>query len=242
MAIENNDNNLTDNSLNCELEVSLSGESGKINERNYQYIIDSSKPYYNDENYEMIIVKSGAGEIAAAAAAQYLISVHDVDMIVNFGVVGGLTEEMSVAKLAVVESVVHYDFDVSEYISTRKAQYANYPSVYIPADERLVELAVDIEPSLKKVICASGDKFIGSPERKQALNLEYGADICEMEAAGIVLTCNRSGIPCLLIKAVSDSMQGGAQEFQKEFERCADICLETVERIIDSEKFNIIRR
>ena len=43
------------NSLNCELEVSLYGESGKKKERNYQYIIESSKPYYNDEFYEMKI-------------------------------------------------------------------------------------------------------------------------------------------------------------------------------------------
>ena len=33
------------NSLNCELEVSLYGESGKITERNYQYIIDNSKTF-----------------------------------------------------------------------------------------------------------------------------------------------------------------------------------------------------
>ena len=43
------------NSLNCELEVSLYGESGTIKERNYQYIIDNYKPYYNDDYYEMKI-------------------------------------------------------------------------------------------------------------------------------------------------------------------------------------------
>lgn len=187
------------------------------------------------DGYELYIVNSGAGEIASASAAQFLISSLDVDMIVNFGVVGGLTPEMSVAKLAVVKAVVHYDYDVSEYIGYRKAQYANYPSVYIPATESLVDAALKAEPSLKPVICASADKFIGNPDRKWALHEEYNADICEMEAAGIVLTCNRNSVPCLLIKAVSDSMGGGAEEFAREFERCAEICLETVDRIIKQQ-------
>ena len=184
------------------------------------------------EEYELYIVNSGAGEIASASAAQFLISEIGVDLIVNFGVVGGLTPEMTVAKLAIVTDVVHYDYDVSEYIGYRKAQYANYPSVYIPATRSLVDAALAIEPGLKPVICASGDKFIGNPDRKWALHEEYNADICEMEAAGIVLTANRSGVPCLLIKAVSDSMGGGAEEFAAEFERCASICLDTVDKII----------
>ena len=238
---------MTENSRKPRIGMIVAVEIGAVAKRYESKLVDVPSvgfdvKLYSCASYDMYIVNSGAGEIASSSAAQFLISAFKVDMIVNFGVVGGLTEEMTVSKLAVITSVVHYDFDVSEYISTRKAQYANYPSCYIPTNERLVELAVAIEPTLKKVICASGDKFIGAPERKQALNREYGADICEMEAAGIVLTCNRSGVPCLLIKAVSDSMKGGAEEFQKEFERCADICLDTVERIIENEKFDIIRR
>lgn len=185
------------------------------------------------DNYEIIIVKSGAGEIAASAAAQYLISVHDVDMIVNFGVVGGLTEEMSVAKLAIVESVVHYDFDVSDWFNAvEPARYMNYPSKFIPTDRALLEAALKAEPSLKPVVCASADKFVGKPEKKRELHEKHGADICEMEAAGIVLTCDRCGVPCLLIKAVSDSIHGGADEFEKEVNRCAEICLDTLEKVI----------
>ena len=45
---------------------------------------------------------------------QFLISKFDVDLIVNFGVVGGLTPEMELAKTCIVESVIHYDFDTSE--------------------------------------------------------------------------------------------------------------------------------
>lgn len=185
-----------------------------------------------EENYDLYIINSGAGEIAAAATVQLLISEYHADMIVNFGVVGGLTPEMKVAKLGVVEKVVHYDFDISDFAGRKKAQYPDYSSAYIPTDEALLHAAMELLPGLKPVICASGDKFIADAAKKRALNDEFGADICEMEAAGIVLTCNRNGIPCLLIKAVSDAMEGGAEEFNRELDRCAMISLETLDAII----------
>ena len=40
----------------------------------------------------LYITQSGAGEIRAAACTHLLISLFDVDLIVNYGVVGALTE------------------------------------------------------------------------------------------------------------------------------------------------------
>lgn len=187
---------------------------------------------YTGEDYTIYALNSGAGEIAAAAATQLLISVFHADLILNFGVVGGLTEEMAKARTCVVESVVHYDFDTSEAGWAEPARYLDYPTAYIPASAALVERALSIEPRLKKVICASADKFVGKAERKRELHALYGAEICEMEAAGIVLTCNRSGVPCLLIKTVSDGIEGGAEEFNAELQRSAALCLAVADKII----------
>ena len=187
---------------------------------------------YTGADYTIYALNSGAGEIAAAAATQLLISVFHADLILNFGVVGGLTDEMAKARTCVVESVVHYDFDTSEAGWAEPARYLDYPTAYIPASAALVERALSIEPRLKKVICASADKFVGKAERKRELHALYGAEICEMEAAGIVLTCNRSGVPCLLIKTVSDGIEGGAEEFNAELQRSAALCLAVADKII----------
>ena len=189
---------------------------------------------YDMGGYELYVLRSGAGEIAAAAATQMLIDRYEAELVVNFGVVGGLTEEMAQTKTCVVERLVHYDFDTSAYDGTLPGQYFEYPDVYLYPTPALVDRAVAICPELKRVTCASADKFVDGEEAKRALHETWGADICEMEAAAVVLTCDRSGVPCLLIKAVSDSMGGGAEDFAKEFERCAAICLETVDRIINS--------
>ncbi|MBP5239827.1 MAG: 5'-methylthioadenosine nucleosidase, partial [Oscillospiraceae bacterium] len=62
---------------------------------------------FDNDSYTLHVIHSGIGEIAAAAAAQLLIDRYRVEMIVNFGVVGGLTEEMAASKLCVVTRVVH---------------------------------------------------------------------------------------------------------------------------------------
>ncbi len=178
------------------------------------------------------VLHTGAGEIAAAAGTQALISQLKCEMIVNFGVVGGLTPEMSLAKICVVEKAVHYDFDGGSYTGLPVGQYETEPSMFVEATTELVARALEICPELKPVTCASADKFVESPERKAELSKTYGAQICEMEAAGIIYTCRRNKIPCLLIKAVSDSIQGGYAEFLAEIDRVSDICLSVTEEII----------
>ena len=187
---------------------------------------------YKTPDYELVILNCGAGEIAAAAGTQYLICAYNVDMIVNFGVVGGLTEEMGKTKTAIVEKVVHYDFDTSAIDHCEVGRYVQYPDVYIPVDAYLFNKAREMYPELKPVICASADKFVADPEAKRALNRQYGAEICEMEAAGIALTCDRNHVPCLMIKVVSDGITGGAEEFSQTIDEAAAICIEIVNEVI----------
>lgn len=188
---------------------------------------------YRLREHSLFVIHSGAGQIAASMATQFLITQFNVELIVNFGVVGGLTHEMALTKTCIVESVVHYDFDTSDVNGCGVGRYLEYPSVYIPTTKEIVDKALEIEPSLRKVICASGDKFITQKDKKEELYKIFKADICEMEATGIVLTCNRNKIPCLLIKTVSDSVAGGAREFKNTINESARICLEITSKILD---------
>ena len=189
---------------------------------------------YKLEKYNLFVIHSGAGQIAAAMTTQFLITKFDVDLIVNFGVVGGLTHEMKLTRTCIVESAIHYDFDTSEADGCEVGRYLDYPSIYIPATKEIVNKAMEIEPTLKKVICASGDKFIATKEEKEKLSKLYKADICEMEAASIILTCNKNQIPCLLIKTISDSISGGVEEFKSSVNESARVCIEITNKIINN--------
>ncbi len=188
--------------------------------------------YKLERNATLYVVHCGAGEIAAAAATQFLISRLNCEMIVNFGIVGGLTKEMSVEKICIVEKVVHYDFDVSSFGDGSKVgEYEGF-GVYLPATKMFIDKALEIEPSLKKVVCASGDKFVEGYKSKRKLHKQFSADICEMEAAGIALTCLRNSVPFLMIKCVSDGAKGGSNEFNLNFNKAASICLNLTDKII----------
>ncbi len=188
--------------------------------------------HYENENYALYVIHSGIGEIAAAAAAQLLIDRYEVELIVNFGVVGGLTEEMAQTRICVVTRVVHYDFDLSGIDPVVPAQYPGFEDVYLPADETLVGKACAVCGELKPVTCASADKFVGNQEDKEQLHQLYGADICEMESAAVLLTCRRNEVPCLMIKAVSDGLTGGGKEYYEALQDCAALCLSVTDRII----------
>ena len=171
------------------------------------------------------VAGSGAGEIAASATTQYLITKFGVELLVNFGVCGGLTADMGLQRTVVVEKAVHYDFDASPFDGSLPGQYLAYPDVYIPATAELVRLACMAEPELKPVICASADKFVVDPAIKADLHNRFGAEICEMEAAGILLTAHRNGVPALLLKGVSDSVTGDAGEYAAMVHASAEVCL-----------------
>ena len=182
---------------------------------------------------ELFVLQSGAGEIAAAAATQTLICRYAVDAILNFGVVGGLTEEISQHRTCVVRSVVHYQMDTSQADADMEpGRYLEYPTVFIPADRRLRRFALEQNPALREVVCASGDRFVGDPAEKEMLHRRFQADICDMEAAGILLTCNRNRVPCLLLKMVSDGLSGGAEEFFQTFQSASDACVAILDELL----------
>jgi len=180
---------------------------------------------------DIYILQVGMGEIAASAGTQYLITRFQVDAVCNFGVVGGLSESMSTSKICIVDRVVHYKYDCSEFMPLKIGQVADHDSVYLPTTPSLVEKAQAILPELPRVICCSGDKFVGTAEEKASIRERFAGDICDMESAGIVLTCEANNTPCLLLKAVSDSLSGGAGEFYENLLSAAYDCLVIADRV-----------
>lgn len=162
----------------------------------------------------VICVKSGVGEILASSATQMLISEFGVDLIINFGVCGSLVDGVKVGDVAVVNGVVHYDFDTSAFDGCEVGRYLQYPDVIIRPDGELIEKVKQIYPEINQVICASADKFVADEKIKQNLAKTFGASVCEMESAGVLLTSLNAGVPCLIIKAVSDG-KGGVEEFKQ---------------------------
>lgn len=160
---------------------------------------------------ELYFTQSGIGEISAGAATQYLISAFGCEEIWNFGVVGGLTDEMDYNHVSVVKRVVHYAFDLTAIDPVEKGQYVPEKSRYILADANLYQKASALLGLTQGATLASADKFVADASEKEQIAKEFDADICDMEGAGIALICEKNNVPFLMVKAVSDTKNDGAK-------------------------------
>ncbi len=183
------------------------------------------------KNKKVYLIKSGIGEIYAAAATQVLISVFNCDIIVNFGVCGSLTDNISVCETVIVNGVVHYDFDLTDIDDVKVGQYPGREVILKPSEE-LVDLALSINKRVKTAICASADKFVANKSLKEKLVNDFNADVCDMECAGVLLTALNCGVPTLIIKAVSDG-NGGADEFNRRVYEASKVYLDTINSILE---------
>lgn len=179
---------------------------------------------YEINNNNLYVIVSGSGEVRAGAATQILITKYQVDLIVNFGVVGSLSKKLNTGDTCLVNSIVHYDFDTSDADKgMTQGRYKEYQSIYLETSKELLKNCEFLK--LPVVTCASGDKFVSKILDKLCLKRKFKADICDMESAGIVLVCDRNEVPCVFIKTVADSLFGGSKSFHKSKKSSSELCV-----------------
>ena len=189
---------------------------------------------YEKNDINLYIINCGPGQIVAAASCQLLISEFDVEIILNFGVVGALTEDAGKKRLYIAKEVINYDYDTSEADDVEVGRHMGYQSRNIPLSKDLIEKARSIDESIPLAIAASGSKFVASRSEKEWINREFGADILDMELAALAIISDINHIPALSIKMVADSIDGGSEEFYKELKKSSMDALILLDKIIES--------
>lgn len=122
--------------------------------------------------------------------------------------------------------------DTSEIDHVPVGKYECFDGIAVECDTNLIERALQIV-DLPLARCASADKFVADPKQKSALNQNFGAEICDMESAGVLFTCKFNGVPCLMVKCVSDSLIGGANEYEQNCIKAANNFFALAARIAD---------
>ena len=156
-------------------------------------------------NHTIYLATSGIGEIKAALATQLLIDLFDIEVVLNFGFVGSLQNNLDVGEMVLAERVSHYQFDLSAIDGTEPGQYDKDEEKYLYLDQNIIKnVSAKIKQPLKLVTVASGDKFVANQKDKEYLRNDFQADICEMELAGITIAAKRNDLPVFSCKIVSD--------------------------------------
>ena len=171
------------------------------------------------------LVVSGIGKVNAAAATQRAIS-EGATEIWNAGVVGGFDPAMSVGGCYAVDRAVEYDFDLSQINGTSVGVHNERTSPYFACatDGALARLP--------RATLATGDRFTDDDADIDVL-VSLGATLRDMEGAAIAHVCETNGVPCRLVKCVSDVHGKGAMthQFQQNLSRALaalSACLGTV--------------
>lgn len=180
---------------------------------------------------EVVIAKCGIGKVFAAICAQTMILEYAPEAIINTGVAGALKSGISVGDVVISLNAVQHDMDTSA-LGDPKGLVSGINVINFPADKKLVstmQMAVE-EQGIKAFIgnVASGDKFVHEAEEKAKIAEEFDAFACEMEGAAIAHTCYVNKTPFVVVRAISDSIDGGAADYMTFVQSAAKTSANTV--------------
>ena len=189
----------------------------------------------------VVIVKCGMGKVNAGVCANTLISKFGCNRIINTGVAGSLDNQIDIGDIVVSTDAVQHDFDV-EPIGFRKGEIPYTEKIAFEADEELRAAAAEaVRESVSDVklfegrVC-TGDQFIDTDEKKQAIISNFGGMCCEMEGGAIAQTCYLNNVPFVIIRAISDKEDGSASvEYEIFQEAAANNCAKIVEYMVEKK-------
>lgn len=157
-------------------------------------------------NNYCILTESGVGKVNSARCTQILIDNMDVDMIINIGVAGGISNKLKVCDIVIGEKLVQHDFDITAF--NHEKGYIPNVGVYIDSDTYLVNIAKECINNKKynvvSGIIASGDIFCTESWMSKKINTKFNALCVEMEGASIAQVCYLSNVPFIVIRSISD--------------------------------------
>ena len=162
---------------------------------------------------EVVVAKCGIGKVFAALCAQTMILEYKVEMLINTGVGGAISDQLDIGDIAVSDFVVQHDMDTTA-LGDPLGLISGINVVKIAADKNIVSaLCRAAEQKGARYLVgtiASGDTFVSCGEKKKSIAAAFGAAVCEMEGAAIGQVCYVNKVPFCIIRAVSDKADGSS--------------------------------
>lgn len=182
-----------------------------------------------------VVTLARIGKVAAATTASALIHAFDVDAVLFTGVAGGVHADVQVGDIVVADALLQHDLDASPLFprfevplldKSRFEASAELSAALISACEAFLadegaalqsRFAV-VRPRVHRGLVVSGDRFIASHEGLMALRDTLpDALAVEMEGAALAQVCYEYGVPCAVVRTISDTADAAAPASFAEF-------------------------
>lgn len=176
-------------------------------------------------NNELCFILSGIGKVNAAIHTQYVIDKYAVDIVINVGVAGSLSNNLNFGDVVVATDLVQHDMNV-EAFGIPLGQIPRMDVFSFKSSECLLEKARQIKVSECAVQfgrIVSGDQFIDDKDKALFLVKEFKALACEMEGAAVAHVCHVNEVPFIVIRALSDMAGQGDSDAIHSFNELKDM-------------------
>lgn len=194
------------------------------------------------EDFALTVGCCGVGKVNAAMGAQAMIQGYAPSMVLHAGVGGGLVNELGICDAVVARDCVQYDVDTTA-LGDPLGMVSTVERIDLPCDAQIAEALLDASresmPEGRKAVLgrvATGDRFLTHASEKQAIVRDFGAWLCDQESCAIAQVCYVNGVPCGVVRAVSDASDGAHhEEFKQYFGQAASVAAGIVWKFL--EKF-----
>ncbi len=184
---------------------------------------------------EVVIAYSKIGKVFSTLTASTLIQKFGCDTLLFSGVAGGINPDLKIGDLIVASKLSQHDLDITAF--GHPYGYVPGGQVYVNTDEKLKNIALLVakENNIKIIegIIATGDQFVCDEKRKEFIETTFNADALEMEGASVAVVCDALNVPCLILRAISDTADMDAEfNFDKFLETSAKKSAEFIFKLI----------
>lgn len=152
----------------------------------------------------VVFFHGGWGKIAAAASTQYVIDRWQPGLLVNLGTCGGFGGLVERGEVILVERSVVYD--IVEQMSDPDEAIAHYAT-----EIDLSWVGEDDPTPVRRSPIVSADRDLVAEEVTE-LARKFGAVAGDWESGAIAWVAARHGIPCLILRGVTDLVDEGGGE------------------------------
>lgn len=174
---------------------------------------------------EAVLAVCGPGKINAALCAQSMILHFKPEWILNLGVAGAGETGVSIGDMVIATAAVQHDVDTSP-IGDPVGMVSKINLIEIPCDAALREKLVKAASRLDDVkvhegVIATGDQFIHDGGVRSRIHELFHAKAVEMEGGAVAQACYMHGVPCGVLRSISDQADGHSDMDYPTFTRLA---------------------
>lgn len=159
---------------------------------------------------QVVVCCGGMGKANAASTVQVLCTKYNVDKLIFSGIAGNMTSKIGIGDVVVGREVVYHDAEPDMI-----CQSAPFLKEFA-CDPALVEaaLAACAKLGVKAIAgkIATGDQFVGDAATKKTIEEKCHPDCVEMEGAAVSQIAAKNGVPCVILRAMSDNADEAGHE------------------------------